>query len=464
MNPLLHDLPYDDTGKDPSNRTKREFHDLSLQQDLPFRTFAMDKGYFYPDDMMIVDERGYELIPDIDYQCTCVHPEIIQDTGLTATALIVIKNPRVHPKVYVDANMVGGVYRNMAYSIVELARGLLNNTRKVHYVNILNRPDAFRVNGHMHALWDLYGFTPRTAQLIRMTKSIVARSENSFDDVLEDFKMALKIVSDRKDQGDKLVTDHINNKNDPHRVRAVQIGLDQVANLPVATEAEARQANSTVRYAYATPWSVRLAIESNFTPIFANHVNNTNNPHQLNAGQLLAYTIQETQMLLNNYYDRGTTVNYAATWLDQTWASMYANIRLNNDVGNITSGVLDQARYATGSADRGWMLTGNGQWVNIKQRIEASTAPKPVNCYFETYAPLGYWDKLYSESNVAATLQQVNTAYNDPALYPIGTIVVMNMWRQWWIKPRWTPVYGQLVVRRQFANRNANDWTYNAGE
>ncbi|MFO5836829.1 hypothetical protein ACLBSM_32575, partial [Klebsiella pneumoniae] len=77
------------------------------------------------------------------YQCTGTNPEVIEKTGLEACSVIVITKQDVHEDIYIDAQMCGGIYCNLAPSISEHANALLNNTRKPHWSNILDLPDQF---------------------------------------------------------------------------------------------------------------------------------------------------------------------------------------------------------------------------------------------------------------------------------------------------------------------------------
>lgn len=53
---------------------------------------------------------------------------------------------------------------------------------------------------------------------------------------------------------------HINDKNNPHATTAAQVGLGSVANLPRASQAEARALSTNERY--CTPWSVNQGIDA----------------------------------------------------------------------------------------------------------------------------------------------------------------------------------------------------------
>lgn len=76
--------------------------------------------------------------------------------------------------------------------------------------------------------------------------------------------------------GDTLVG-HINDGNNPHGTTKAQVGLGNVQNYPIATQAQAQ--TGTDNATYMTPLRVFEAIEVRVRQPMLDHVNNTNNPH-----------------------------------------------------------------------------------------------------------------------------------------------------------------------------------------
>jgi hypothetical protein len=83
--------------------------------------------------------------------------------------------------------------------------------------------------------------------------------------------------------------DHMSDFNNPHQTSKTHVGLGSVQNYGVATEAEARDATSAVKY--MTPLGVRQAINELVGDISAGHADDKNNPHQVTAAQVGAPTI-----------------------------------------------------------------------------------------------------------------------------------------------------------------------------
>lgn len=92
------------------------------------------------------------------------------------------------------------------------------------------------------------------------------------------------------------VTDHINNFNNPHSTTKSQVGLGSVQNYGIATPAEA--VDATANNKYMTPLAVRQAINALVGDSSNAHVSDFTNPHKVTAAQVGTYTEQEIDSLL----------------------------------------------------------------------------------------------------------------------------------------------------------------------
>ncbi|BEG72402.1 hypothetical protein RVBP21_0300 [Pseudomonas phage BRkr] len=361
MNPLLHALPYDGTGTCFNNRTRGEYHNLADQAGLPYRVIVLDKGYFYNNNLHMIDGRGYVLKEKDDFQCTQMHPEITKKTGIPAFAVIVIKNPRVHHEIRVDAQMVGGVYCNLGKAIANQALGLINNTRKIHWNNITGKPDDYKPNGHLHALWELYGFTLQVLLLKRITAAGEKFVKKDMDALFDQYKAELALVGDELTSIEQRLTTHINDRNNPHKLTAAKVQLDKVKNAAIATKDQAEAANGDILDRYATPLRAKQSIDKNFLPILQAHVDDRNNPHKETAAKLGTYTVQEHQQVAGNYYNRGETVNSTeriggvkdannnTTSNGMTFQELYEFTRQDEILGQLKTGLLPPQTFASGA-------------------------------------------------------------------------------------------------------------------
>lgn len=80
------------------------------------------------------------------------------------------------------------------------------------------------------------------------------------------------------------ITGHVNNLNNPHQVSKAQVGLGNVQNYPVATEAIALEGESDVHY--MTALRVRNVLNSALDDTILPHLNDTDNPHMVTKAQV----------------------------------------------------------------------------------------------------------------------------------------------------------------------------------
>lgn len=95
--------------------------------------------------------------------------------------------------------------------------------------------------------------------------------------------------------------DHLNNFNNPHSTTKAQVGLGSVQNYAVASEAESRAATANDRY--MTPLAVRYAINELVGDSSNAHVTDYTNPHHVTAAQVGTYTEQEIDALIAGRLD-----------------------------------------------------------------------------------------------------------------------------------------------------------------
>lgn len=80
------------------------------------------------------------------------------------------------------------------------------------------------------------------------------------------------------------LTDHVNSRTNPHVVTKAQVGLGNVQNLPIGTDAEYDAGNSNVHY--ATVYGVSQMITRLSSSTVAGHLADLNNPHATTKAQV----------------------------------------------------------------------------------------------------------------------------------------------------------------------------------
>lgn len=348
MIPILQALPLDWSAAEPNNRTKGELHDLSPQYGLPYRIMVLDKGYFYTKNLFMMDNTGRVLTEDIDYVCIAMEPTVAKRTGYVACAVIAVTNPTVGNYVYVDAQMVGGEYCSLNTAILATAANVIQvANRPVSWDNIEGKPSSYRPNGHLHALWELFGFTPQTAIIHRMTTAMKRIATKEFDNLYNEFLTRFGAISGNLEDLNARLQTHIADHSDPHRVTAVQAGVSKITNGAPATMGQAQTASGTVMNAYATPLRTLDSIKANFLPGLVAHATDYNNPHNTTAALLGTITNVQLQNQGSLYYNRGDTVQYSLGIDGMTTGLFYNDVRSSIPVTAITTGLMAWSLYST---------------------------------------------------------------------------------------------------------------------
>lgn len=413
MNPLLHAMPVDWTGVALSNRTRGEYHSLLGMADLAYRCLVLDHGYFYTENLYILDGNGKVLKEDLDYQCISFNAEVVARTAKPCCAVIVILNPKVNENLYIDASMVGGPYEVVGPAIVQMTLGLLNKTRMLYWNNVTGKPDDFAAGGHMHALWELYGFTPQVTILQRIARAQAAKVGSIIDGLYKLFEEDMAVVEKELADLEDTLTSHIDDTNNPHRETAALVGLGNVVN---ATTSPLNSATAkTVTVFYATPASTKLSINAIFGTQLQDHIDNKLNPHRNTAAQLSTYTTTEFNTLKNKYADRGATMTRANMVWGNTPDGHVPELRYNNNHVNFTAGMYPKERIASGLPGAAYVMLPYGLWQWFPSVISVFERKAGIINYLS-----GNFNGYYGAQATA------NTYCTDLNIYPIGSLLIFH--------------------------------------
>lgn len=389
MNPLLHKFHEDLTGICVNNRVRSELHDMGRMYDNVYRCVVLDHGYFYVDSLNIMDNLGKELKEDRDYQVVSFNEDVAAMTGHSVAAVIVITNRKVASRIYVDAQMVGGQYERVGKALGRMTMSTLNNTRPTYWKNIEGKPDNFRPGGHLHALWELYGFTPSVVLFKRMAVGLGKKADKILEAIYQQFDAKMKQVELEQEAANQLLQAHLMDYSNPHKDTAGKIQMGNVTNQSTATATQARQTNGNLMTVYATPWSVGLSLSANFTPILNGHALSVANPHGLTAAQLNVYTISELNNKARLYVDLNAAMEKTALVYGLSGADLKPLMQNNNDVSNLTVGMYPMARiaspYLTTTPVTNQVMMGDTNWQSIDELL-AREVKTSTQIYYITAA------------------------------------------------------------------------------
>lgn len=418
MTPVLFKYPFDSSGEAPENLVLGESKDLTPLHNLKYRAFVLNAGYFYNDTVVVRDDNGVELKYGVDYHPALLHHEVAKITGLTASAVIVIDNPRVGGRVHVDYQAVGGEYSRLSDGLKQVIHTLSRDTRPVQWGSVKGKPASFRAAGHLHGVWEIYGFDPYVEQTLRVIDGLFRVDRQAIDGMREQAEDKFTAIDTQRAALKAWLEEHKNDFNNPHRVTKAQVGLGLVENHPIATESQAR--GLALNEYYLTPLRTQQGIDEGFGIDFRSHLADYHNPHHVSPDQVGAYSYRNADQLLGN------KLNFDATAVDtlrldgMLYSTVYNNSRSNLPASSVNTGRFHQNRLGVGTANQQMVLLGDGRWHTIQSLFDRF-GTNPPSVYY-----VGYM------GNRSAALSHVNSTYGNINQYPIGTIVIFRLrYSQW---------------------------------
>ena len=182
--------------------------------------------------------------------------------------------------VNINYNTIGGIWTLTPQEISRILAEEMRNPRVTAWEQITNLPTRFPVVDHE---WDLVDLTG-AKQLVDATNRIA-------DAITQ--------------KGGGSIEDHINNFSNPHQVTKVQVGLGNVQNYALATAQQAADASSNSLY--MSPIRTLDTINATAGVWINNHINNTGNPHQTTATQVGLGNVQNYGLSSQASAEAGTS-------------------------------------------------------------------------------------------------------------------------------------------------------------
>jgi|AntDeeMinimDraft_5_1070356.scaffolds.fasta_scaffold05824_3 hypothetical protein len=309
MSVIVNKYPLDLTGKRPDNYIPGERHDLDAAVTTGnYRVFVPNYGGFYTQDMVVRDVSGTPLRKGEDYIATYLYERPTLRSGLEVCGAVVIVNPNVSTTVFMDYQVVGGDFAVSTDALQQVLNTLAEEDRPVEWANIIGKPNEYPAAGHLHALWELYGFEPVVTELERITQAIMAGDQALHDETRAYALTLFEEAGEARDALERRLVDHMEDGTNPHDVTKAQVGLGDVENYKMATDVQA--AAMDVKTRYMSPHAVGVAL--------ATHANPNVNHHD--GRYVRISTTEETSLRVNNnrlqaYVNGGWKTIWPAQWV-----------------------------------------------------------------------------------------------------------------------------------------------------
>jgi hypothetical protein len=292
--------PLDPTGTSPDNLVVGETHTLPNRT---IRALATLYGAFFTESVVVRDRANNQVLQrNVQYTATELYEFPTGRWGKEICGIILITDEAVSNEVEVDYQALGGEYSTNVDAIVSMFNEAMLE-RPVSWPNILGQPDEFNPAAHFHDVGDIYGFEYVVNALERLRSAVLIGDAASHEEILKyidrqdaDIRADTAVVAGH-------LSEHTANTNNPHNTTKAQVGLGDVENYPIATTTQAQTGTGN---AYMTPALVKLSITPELTP-FQSHIANTSNPHSTTATQVGLGNVQNYGIASQAEAEAGTS-------------------------------------------------------------------------------------------------------------------------------------------------------------
>lgn len=301
--------PFDPTGKAATNKITAERQPIAPPE-LGQYHFVLPAAapYFADSVKMYLLPSRRELIQGQDW----APGHYFHDASLACADRIygsfVFYDQTLQGAIEYNYQTLGGVWTISAEKILEILSNKLLNPRRVNWEQIVNLPIAFPVIDHEWHLDDMVGAKELEAALNGIRDAILA-------------------------SGSEGLTNHINDKNNPHQVTKAQVGLGSVQDYPVADIATAQAGVSNSHY--LTVLRGAQMMQALYGNRMDQHINDSNNPHNTTKAQVGLSNVENNPTATQAEAEAGTATNRFLTVLRgkqlvDIFAVAPLNIHINN--------------------------------------------------------------------------------------------------------------------------------------
>jgi hypothetical protein len=169
--PYVYKYPTDLSGLQPTNQVLTE----------RVRVYSTDRGPFvgvpayapfFTHAVSVWDESGRELTEQVDYKAIYLNEDLSQRSPYEVCSALYVtaalpdaETPGHEHWVTMSYRTVGYPYTHMVGTMAALIEALNNDQRAVQWGKVIDMPDAFRPEHHLHPVGDLFGFEHLVQQM-----------------------------------------------------------------------------------------------------------------------------------------------------------------------------------------------------------------------------------------------------------------------------------------------------------
>lgn len=416
-------LPLDLTGEALSNRIVGEMKTLGTIPNTTLRMTVFNRGAFFTDNLEVFDHiSGRKLQRDVDFFPAYLYKGLTDMTTKEVMGYLVIKNPTVSSKLRINYRAIGGHFSVSVDELKALLEAVQDDNFTLTFEDIVGKPAQYNPEEHEHEFWQTYGWDTTVVEIDRVADAvkvgdagIMGAAEEYADKILDRCQQAVQDFADA-------AAAHYTDYADPHDTTKTQVGLSNLNNWPMATQAEA--ANASVTNRYLNPAYAYRALDSIYGASLRLHLQDYNNPHQDTAEDVNAYVKSVIDSKLNGLLNRADPAANSARWGGWNFTEATDVIHYAMPPENVVSGLFNPARLGMFATGGDKLLTGGShtfaQWRSMADIWEKYD--KNANSVVVFVGYLG--DNTAARNWMNANLTDLNA-------YPLGSYAVMRGITTW---------------------------------
>ncbi len=345
-------LPFDPTGTRESNLVTNEIQVLVRVAFRDFHFLVPKMAPFFAEGhaLRYRDQSGVTrpLVEGVDYYLGHKFHDASLATAKDLYGSFSFLNTNLEGVIYMDYQSVGGIWTLDEQKLAEIVANELYNPRTVQWEEVADYPSQFPVIDHEWNLVDMVGMSEVVAALDGIREALLT-------------------------SGDTGIAAHIADKENPHGVTKAQVGLSNVLNYAVATNAQ--MVAGTATNLYATAAGVKAAITAQALGPLSAHTSATGNVHGMVASDINVYDKPQVDQLLAGKlntngvvqdslkFDGRTPVDYRDWVLTFTAANSerFAGRTYAEMLSDVLVGGVENAQKLNGRTDqetKDWVLEG----------------------------------------------------------------------------------------------------------
>lgn len=285
VNPNRYPLDY--TGTASTNKIAGESVTTTTRK---IRVFIPSAAPYFVSSMRIVDAADGKVLNDTQWKPYYVvqAATALAGQGQVVCVAVAVIDQAVSNNLTIDYQTVGSDYVTGYDSILQLLNAVLVDDRPVTYPNVLDAPSAYATGAHLHTTNGTLGWEYLITMLEQLKMTMLLGDTVNKDAVLKYIDTVLagsNAVTASELSPTSSFGQHVNATNNPHNVTKAQLGLSSVQNYGLATLLDI--ASSTPpNNLYVTADVVSAAVQNAVNLGMDAHILRTDNPHGVTKSQI----------------------------------------------------------------------------------------------------------------------------------------------------------------------------------